>query len=58
MTLVDWQIKDLCEKGLVKPFDNNLINPSSIDIRIGVSAIIDTPRGLIDSPEFYQYTYV
>lgn len=35
-TLCDWQIEQLCiERGLVHPFDPNLINPASIDIRVG-----------------------
>jgi dCTP deaminase len=35
-TLVDHQIRDLCRKsGLVEPFDTDLINPASIDVRLG-----------------------
>lgn len=35
-TLCDWQIKKLCiEEGLVFPFDPELVNPASIDIRVG-----------------------
>jgi len=39
--LVDHQIKSLCEKGLVKPYDESLVNPSSLDIRLGNNLIID-----------------
>lgn len=35
--LVDWQIKELCERGLLQPYNPELINPASIDIRIGYS---------------------
>lgn len=37
--LVDWQIKELCEyQGMVVPFDKEMVNPCSIDIRVGESA--------------------
>lgn len=36
--LVDWQIHERCTKGMVVPFDTEMVNPSSIDIRIGESA--------------------
>lgn len=39
--LVDYQIKSLCEQGLVNPYDESLINPSSLDIRLGNSLIVD-----------------
>lgn len=39
--LVDYQIKSLCEQGLVNPYDESLINPSSLDIRLGNNLIID-----------------
>ena len=39
--LVDHQIKSLCEQGLVNPYDESLINPSSLDIRLGNNLIID-----------------
>ena len=35
-SLVDFQIRDLaCEMGMIEPFDNSLINPASIDVRLG-----------------------
>lgn len=35
--LVDWQIKDYINKGVIKidPFDESLVNPTSLDIRLG-----------------------
>lgn len=39
MILVDYQIKELCEKGLVFPYDPRLVNPSSLDIRLGKNII-------------------
>lgn len=35
--LVDWQIRKLCEEGMVDPFDPKLVNPASLDLRIGFS---------------------
>lgn len=41
MILVDRQIRELCNNGLVTPFDPELINPSSLDVRLGNNLIID-----------------
>lgn len=49
MILVDHQIRKLCEEGLVTPFDPKLINPASLDVRIGDSAIVEYMFG--DKPE-------
>lgn len=56
MVLVDWQIRNLCNHGLLFPFDEDLINPASIDIRVGKTALIDTEEGFIDYPDFESYT--
>ena len=41
MLLVDYQIKSLCEnQNLIEPFDPALVNPSSIDIRLGRNLIV------------------
>lgn len=37
LKLVDWEIEQLCANGLVAPFDRELINPASLDIRIGTT---------------------
>lgn len=44
MVLVDYQIQSLCEAGMVLPFDANLINPCSLDIRVGNSIMVETPE--------------
>jgi dCTP deaminase len=49
-TLVDWQIVDaVAMQGLVDPFDPALINPASLDVRLGPNILIeggnDTPDG-------------
>ena len=33
--LVDFQIRSLCESGMVSPFDPELLNPASLDVRLG-----------------------
>ena len=33
--LADWQIAARCEAGMVTPFDPTLINPASLDVRLG-----------------------
>ena len=33
--LCDWQIRAQCEGGMVAPFDPELINPASLDVRLG-----------------------
>lgn len=45
MILVDWQIHELCEEGMTTPFDPVLINPASLDVRIGNTAILETMYG-------------
>lgn len=56
MLLVDWEIKNLCDAGLVTPFDEELINPSSVDVRIGYTALQDTETGFRDYPQFKKHT--
>ncbi len=37
MILTDWQIRDYIKKGVIKvePYDDSLVNPASLDIRLG-----------------------
>ena len=53
--LVDYQIQSLCEQGLLDPYDPEMINPASVDVRIGESAIIETEYGWREH-ELTQYT--
>lgn len=55
MILVDYQIQSLCEQGLLDPYDPEMINPASIDVRIGDTAIIETENGWREH-ELTQYT--
>lgn len=50
--LIDWQIRNLCEHGMIEPFNPEHINPSSVDICIGNTAMIDTEDGFKDYPLF------
>lgn len=45
MVLVDYQLQSLCEQGLLDPYDPEMVNPASIDVRIGDTAFIETPEG-------------
>jgi dCTP deaminase len=56
MILVDWGLRQLCNNGLITPYDENLINPSSIDIRLGGVILVDSVGGyeeidIIDTTE-------
>jgi dCTP deaminase len=43
--LCDWQIRSLCEgHGMVVPFDEELLNPASIDVLLGDYLMIEDPN--------------
>lgn len=45
MKLVDFQIRNLCqlaEAPLVSPFDEALVNPASLDVRLGPNLLIES----------------
>ena len=56
--LVDWQIRELCESEtpLVTPCDPSLVNPASIDVRVGNTAEIELEAGFqkIDLTRYSQ----
>ena len=41
MLLVDFQIRSLCESGMVSPFDEMLLNPASLDVRLGAVLLVE-----------------
>lgn len=41
MILCDWEIRALCEGGMVRPFDPDLVNPASLDVRLGTTLLIE-----------------
>ena len=36
MILPDWKIRQMCAEGLVSPYDEGMVNPASLDLRMGV----------------------
>lgn len=52
MILSDQDIRELCLQGLVDPFDEKLINPASLDVRLGTRLLIEAAQ----SPELVPYT--
>lgn len=47
MILPDFQIRAYCEEGMVTPFDPSLVNPASLDVRLGNCLLIES----VESPE-------
>jgi hypothetical protein len=45
MILADFQIRALCEAGMVAPFDPALVNPASLDLRLGSNILIESSEG-------------
>jgi dCTP deaminase len=41
--LCDSEIRELCLAGMVEPFDEELINPASLDVRLGSQLMIEDP---------------
>ena len=39
--LADFQIAALCRSGMITPFDEELINPASLDVRLGETVLIE-----------------
>jgi dCTP deaminase len=42
MIFCDWEITSMCEGGMVVPFDRALVNPASLDVRLGDSLLIES----------------
>ena len=51
MILVDYQIQSLAEAGMITPFDPALVNPASLDVRLGDTLLIESA----ESPELKPY---
>lgn len=47
MILADWQIATRCLAGMVTPFEPELVNPASLDVRLGEKILIESA----ESPE-------
>jgi dCTP deaminase len=57
MILCDFEILDLCRQGMVQGFDSELINPASLDVRLGDTLLIESTqsRELVPYP-FGEHT--
>lgn len=51
MILSDSEIRALCEQGMVTPFDPALVNPASLDVRLGDRLLIESA----ESAELVEY---
>jgi len=51
LILPDHQIHALCEQGMVSPYDRDLCNPCSLDVRLGSTLLIESAQ----SPELVRY---
>ena len=51
MILADHQIHALCLEGMVSPFEPSLINPASLDVRLGDTLLIESA----ESPQLIPY---
>ena len=49
--LVDWQLANRCRNGLVTPHDPDLVNPASVDLRLGDTLLIES----VESPDLKTY---
>lgn len=57
-SIVDWQIRSLCRyKGLVEPFDPEMINPASIDITLGSLIRVENDRGGFTNFDISKQTF-
>ena len=45
MIIADHQIAELCRAGMVTPFEPALVNPASLDVRLGGTLLIESVQG-------------
>ncbi len=43
-TLSDREIKEYCKSGMVKPYEESLVGPASLDVRLGAEIMVETPH--------------
>ena len=60
--LCDTEIRALCEEGLVDPYDPALVNPASLDVRLGENILVEAeftshmqPRSIARFTEEYPF---
>ena len=52
MILCDLEIRALCEEGLVDPYEPALVNPASLDVRLGPNVMVEVE----DDPELRRFS--
>lgn len=52
MILCDLEIRALCEEGLVDPYHPELVNPASLDVRLGPNIMVEVE----DDPELRRFS--
>ena len=62
MILCDTEIRALCSEGLVDPYDPALVNPASLDVRLGENILVEAeftshmqPRSIARFTEEYPF---
>lgn len=45
MILPDYEIARLCVEGMITPYDADLVNPASLDVRLGSDLLIEQEKG-------------
>jgi dCTP deaminase len=48
--LCDTEIRALCEEGLVDPYDPALVNPASLDVRLGENLLVEVEQDSLMRP--------
>lgn len=50
MILCDTEIRALCDEGLVDPYDPALVNPASLDVRLGENLLVEIEQDALMQP--------
>ena len=50
MILCDTEIRALCAEGLVDPYDPELVNPASLDVRLGENILVEVEQDPVMLP--------
>lgn len=56
MILNDTAIDSLCRAGMVTPYDPELLNPASLDVRIGYTAVVETGADQFQEIDLSHYS--
>lgn len=50
MILCDTEIRALCKEGLIDPYDPELVNPASLDVRLGENIMVEVEQDPLMQP--------